>query len=311
MTKPKKRGGLGGAALGTGGRGSDVETVLRLREEARAAEGLTLREVAPSALARSPWQPREDFAPGALEALAESIRAHGILEPLLARELPNGGGLELLAGERRLRAAELAGLEAVPVRVLDVPSDTAAAAIALTENLAREDLSAWEEAHGLAALRSAMEEAGEAVDVRALAKMVGWSAGKVSERTQIVARLSEAVRERAGVDVHTLNTLPATALLTAAQAEDEDTRAALLYQAARGELPGWYTPGRRARRGAKPGRPPAPYTLRQPKDGRLSFQVRDPAAIGEQEAREILERLRPFLAALSERAGLKQEDLGI
>lgn len=314
MAKPKRRGGLGGAPLGTGGRGSDVETVLRLRSEARAPDRLALREVRPAELIPSRWQPRADFRAEELEGLAESIRAHGILEPLLARELPDGGGLELLAGERRLRAAELAGLEVVPVRLLEVESEAAAAAIALTENLAREDLSAWEEATGLATLRRTLEDAGEPAAVRALAELVGWSTGKVSERLTVAERISGAVLERAGVDVQTVNTLPATALLAAAQADEEGTRAALIYQAATGRLPEWYTPERlRTPRGSAAhrtrGRPPAPYTLQLPKDGRLALRVRDPAAIGEKEARDILERLRPFLEALQERAGLKQEDL--
>ena len=78
-------------------------------------------------------QPRRRFEEAALQALAESIRAHGVLEPLLVRPLGDGR-YEVIAGERRLRAAAMAGLGQVPVSVLEV-DERAAAAIALVENL--------------------------------------------------------------------------------------------------------------------------------------------------------------------------------
>ncbi|MFZ9556833.1 MAG: ParB/RepB/Spo0J family partition protein, partial [Limnohabitans sp.] len=88
---------------------------------------------------------------GALYELAESIRAQGIMQPILVRRLSQGahaGKYEIIAGERRSRAAKLAGLERVPVLVRDVPNE-AAAAMALIENIQREDLNPLEEAHGL------------------------------------------------------------------------------------------------------------------------------------------------------------------
>jgi ParB family chromosome partitioning protein len=97
------------------------------------------------------YQPRTRMDEGALYELAESIKAQGIMQPILVRKLENGanaGKYEIIAGERRFRAAKLAGLDSVPVLVRDVP-DESAAAMALIENIQREDLNPLEEAHGL------------------------------------------------------------------------------------------------------------------------------------------------------------------
>ena len=97
------------------------------------------------------YQPRTRMDEGALYELAESIKAQGIMQPILVRKLSEGdnaGKFEIIAGERRFRAARLAGLETVPVLVRDVPNE-AAAAMALIENIPREDLNPLEEAQGL------------------------------------------------------------------------------------------------------------------------------------------------------------------
>jgi ParB family chromosome partitioning protein len=97
------------------------------------------------------YQPRTRMDEGALYELAESIKAQGIMQPILVRKLAAGehaGKYEIIAGERRFRAARLAGLDSVPVLVRDVP-DEAAAAMALIENIQREDLNPLEEAQGL------------------------------------------------------------------------------------------------------------------------------------------------------------------
>ena len=97
------------------------------------------------------YQPRTRMDEGALYELAESIKAQGIMQPILVRKVGNGenaGKYEIIAGERRFRAAKLAGLDSVPVLVRDVP-DEAAAAMSLIENIQREDLNPLEEAHGL------------------------------------------------------------------------------------------------------------------------------------------------------------------
>ena len=100
------------------------------------------------------YQPRTRMDEGALYELAESIKAQGIMQPILVRRLADGehaGRYEIIAGERRFRAATLAGLSEVPVLVRDVP-DEAAAAMALIENMQREDLNPLEEALGLSRL---------------------------------------------------------------------------------------------------------------------------------------------------------------
>ena len=97
------------------------------------------------------YQPRTRMDEGALYELAESIKAQGIMQPILVRRLsdgPNVGKYEIIAGERRFRASKLAGLNVVPVLVRDVPNE-AAAAMALIENIQREDLNPLEEAQGL------------------------------------------------------------------------------------------------------------------------------------------------------------------
>jgi ParB family chromosome partitioning protein len=93
------------------------------------------------------YQPRTRMDEGSLYELAESIKAQGVMQPVLVRPL-GGGRYEIIAGERRTRAAKLAGLDEVPVLVKDVP-DESAAAMALIENIQREDLNPLEEAQGL------------------------------------------------------------------------------------------------------------------------------------------------------------------
>lgn len=100
------------------------------------------------------YQPRTRMDEGALYELAESIKVQGIMQPILVRKLLKGehaGKYEIIAGERRFRASKIAGLDSVPVLVRDVP-DEAAAAMALIENIQREDLNPLEEAQGLARL---------------------------------------------------------------------------------------------------------------------------------------------------------------
>ena len=97
------------------------------------------------------YQPRTRMDEGALNELADSIRAQGLLQALLVRPIPNGkhgATHEIIAGERRFRAAQLAGLTDVPVMIKDV-DDQAAAAMALIENMQREDLNPLEEAQGI------------------------------------------------------------------------------------------------------------------------------------------------------------------
>jgi ParB family chromosome partitioning protein len=115
-------------------------------ERNQTPSSLPLTELVPGV-----YQPRTRMDEGALYELAESIKAQGIMQPILVRKLadgPNAGKYEIIAGERRFRASRLAGLDSVPVLVRDVPNE-AAAAMALIENIQREDLNPLEEAQGL------------------------------------------------------------------------------------------------------------------------------------------------------------------
>lgn len=94
----------------------------------------------------NPLQPRREFDPESLQALADSITAHGMIQPLTVRELP-GGYYQIIAGERRWRAARMAGLQEVPILVIEA-DDRKVMELALVENLQREDLNPMEEAQG-------------------------------------------------------------------------------------------------------------------------------------------------------------------
>ena len=116
-------------------------------ESPRAA---AIREIPVGEISVNPRQPREHFDPAALEDLSRSVADHGILQPILVRTLPEGG-FELIAGERRLRASRLAGLETVPAVVKDA-NDAESLVLAIVENVQRNDLSPLEESRAYRAL---------------------------------------------------------------------------------------------------------------------------------------------------------------
>ena len=138
------------------GLGRGLEALLGPKVEDKAAPAEATPAGLPSTLALDQlvpgiYQPRTRMDEGALYELAESIKAQGIMQPILVRKLTGGehaGKYEIIAGERRYRASRLAGLDTVPVLVREVP-DEAAAAMALIENIQREDLNPLEEAQGL------------------------------------------------------------------------------------------------------------------------------------------------------------------
>ena len=138
------------------GLGRGLEALLGPKVEvsdsgAPVAESGTPMMMALDQMVAGVYQPRTRMDEGALYELAESIKAQGIMQPILVRQLPDGehaGKYEIIAGERRFRASKLAGLDKVPVLVRDVPNE-AAAAMALIENIQREDLNPLEEAQGL------------------------------------------------------------------------------------------------------------------------------------------------------------------
>ena len=114
------------------------------------AEKDELRQIPIDQLQRGKYQPRTHMNTEALEELAASIKAQGVVQPIVARPLPTGN-YEIIAGERRWRAAQLAGLETVPAVVRQIP-DEAAIAIALIENIQRENLNPVEEANAFTRL---------------------------------------------------------------------------------------------------------------------------------------------------------------
>lgn len=127
------------------GKGLDVLFSENDTEKMVATNTLPLSEIVPNK-----DQPRKTFDEAALDELADSIRQHGVLQPLLVRPIA-AGGYQLVAGERRWRAAKKAGLKEVPVVVKEL-NDTETMEIAIIENLQREDLNPIEEAEGLQAL---------------------------------------------------------------------------------------------------------------------------------------------------------------
>lgn len=132
---PARRLGRGLSALLGGGAPAHEEMV--------KSGGSDLRDLPVAGISRNPFQPRKEFDPESLGELASSIREHGILQPLLVREVD--GGFQLIAGERRWQAAQKAGLTTVPCRVVDV-IDKTACEFALEENLKRKDLNDLEKA---------------------------------------------------------------------------------------------------------------------------------------------------------------------
>lgn len=148
VTKKPKGLGRGLEAL-LGPKVDDTRAEVAAMSEAR--EGQSTGSLKLDEMVAGMYQPRTRMDEGALYELAESIKAQGIMQPILVRKLsdgPNAGKHEIIAGERRFRAAKLAGLDSVPVLVRDVPNE-AAAAMALIENIQREDLNPLEEAQGL------------------------------------------------------------------------------------------------------------------------------------------------------------------
>lgn len=125
-------------------------------------------------------QPRKYFSDEAITALAESIREHGILQPILVRPLPSGS-YQIVAGERRWRAARMLGLSEVPVNIKEI-SDLEAMQIAIIENLQRENLNPVEEARGYDEL---IEKYGMTQD--RVAKMVGKSRSAIANTVRLLA----------------------------------------------------------------------------------------------------------------------------
>lgn len=210
---------------------------------AEGAVSLPLQKIEPN-----PLQPRKTFDPDELASLAESIRMHGIIQPLTVRKLPSGF-YQIIAGERRWRASRAAGLKEVPVRILEA-DDKLAMELALVENLQREDLNPMEEAAGYKKLMDDYNLTQEQVATRVqksrpavtnalrllslgetLQKKV--SSGKLSagHARALLPLKTETLREKAaaevesrGLSVRQTETLVASLLRQAEQTEKEEKK---------------------------------------------------------------------------------------
>ncbi|HEY5928994.1 MAG TPA: ParB/RepB/Spo0J family partition protein [Burkholderiales bacterium] len=147
----------------------------------------TLSELAVGMLRPGRFQPRTRMDPQSIAELADSIKSQGLIQPILVRPV-EGGKYEIIAGERRWRAAQLAGLTQVPVVLRDVP-DQAALAMALIENIQREDLNPLEEANGIQRLVDEFEMTHDAA-----AQAVGRSRSAVTNLLRLL-NLSKAVQD--------------------------------------------------------------------------------------------------------------------
>ena len=175
------------------GRGLDalLSTVEQLHEPVNtpAVEPLDgFRLLSVDAIQRGRYQPRRDLEPGALEELADSIRAQGIMQPIVVRPVAGNDRFEIIAGERRWRAGQMAGLTEIPVVVRDVP-DEAAIAMALIENIQRENLNPIEEAVALQRLQQEFE-----LTQQQVARAVGKSRSTIANLLRLM-KLEEEVKK--------------------------------------------------------------------------------------------------------------------
>ena len=184
----KKQGGLGKGLDALIGQSTRTSVVSVEEKPGVVSDGAVL-ESPLSSIRIGPWQPRRAFETGSMDELAQSIREHGVLQPLLVRI--RDGGYDLIAGERRLRAAQAAGLSCVPVRVVSA-TDREAAEMALIENLQREDLDPIEEAEGYRSLMDRYQMTQEQIS-----GCVGKARATVANALRLLAlpvEIREAVR---------------------------------------------------------------------------------------------------------------------
>ncbi len=166
------------------GRGLDAllggTSVNALQEEAAQVDTRELQYVPLDLIQRGKYQPRRDMDATALEELAQSIRAQGVMQPIVVRPIGNGR-FEIIAGERRWRASQQAGLDKIPAMVREVP-DEAAIAMALIENIQREDLNPIEEAVALQRLQQEFQ-----LTQQQVAEAVGKSRVTITNLLRLIA----------------------------------------------------------------------------------------------------------------------------
>jgi ParB family transcriptional regulator, chromosome partitioning protein len=166
------------------GRGLDAllggTSVSSLEEQAQKADSREFQYLPLDLIQRGKYQPRRDMDPAALEELAQSIKAQGVMQPIVVRPIANGR-FEIIAGERRWRASQQAGLDTVPAMVREVP-DQAAIAMALIENIQREDLNPIEEAVALQRLQQEFQ-----LTQQQVAEAVGKSRVTITNLLRLIA----------------------------------------------------------------------------------------------------------------------------
>ncbi|MEH3021762.1 MAG: ParB/RepB/Spo0J family partition protein [Pseudomonas oryzihabitans] len=171
------------------GRGLDAllggASVKVLQEQAAAAPVSELQSLPVDIIQRGKYQPRRHMDPGALEELANSIRSQGLMQPIVVRAIGEGR-YEIIAGERRWRASQQAGLDHIPALVRDVP-DQVAIALALIENIQRQNLNPLEEAMALQRLQDEFE-----LTQAQVAEAVGKSRSGVTNLLRLLALAEDA-----------------------------------------------------------------------------------------------------------------------
>ena len=237
------------------GLGRGLSALLDEAEAASTPEGrraVGALDIPIELIRRNPNQPRRQFAPEALGELTASVEKRGVIQPILVRPLPDTDGeYQIVAGERRWRAAQQAGLRAIPALVRDL-DELEAMEVAIIENVQRADLNALEEARGYAAMSERFGRSAETI-----AGIVGKSRSHVANTLRLL-RLPAAVREH--LEAGRLTAGHARALLDLDESED------LAARVVKGGLNVRQTEALARHVRARPLRPQTPASARPQKD---------------------------------------------
>lgn len=252
----------------------------------RHVDTTELRNVEVNKISRSPFQPRLSVKrDDSFDSLVESVAEYGVLQPVVVRRLADGT-MELIAGERRLEAAKACGHSKIPAQVLTSAEDVKAQGIALTENCARANLSAWEQAQTLFALKALCESENAKSDIRSLARKTGISKSLVGQLLEVAERLDSRVLAsvtRNGSPPQ-LDTLSKATLMQIAKLESVQARANALARALNGREETVVS---------------APFVLRGNPAKSLTLRVNSPVAnLTAEQATSLLEALHPLISAL-------------
>jgi ParB family chromosome partitioning protein len=225
------------------GLGRGLEALIPIAGERR--DGAVPQMVPVDQVRPSDQQVRRSFEPEALNELADSIRTHGLLQPILVRRLPDG--YQLIAGERRWRAARLAGVERVPALVREAGDDEQRLVLGLVENLQREELNPIEEAHGIKLL---IERHG--LTQEEVAERLGRNRVSVAHALRLL-NATAAVQSATANGMITAGHARALAGLPDAAAQEHGLKVVIARRLSVRQCENWvkrYAPPRRARRAA-------------------------------------------------------------